>query len=132
MKKEFQPLARTMLRAPMSRMDVLTDKELKNVINNSRLFYKYNEDLDRESAYEKLNSKIANINKVEEKAIKVEADKKEREKEAKEKEKEIQREVRSTRSSSRRRSTAQNPIVKVLTSATFIRAAFGILKKVLK
>ena len=126
------PLARTMLRAPMSRMDILTPKELKNVINNSRLFYKYNEDLDRESAYEKLNSKIANINKAEEKAIKAAADKKEREKAAKEKEKERQREARATRSSSRRRSTAQNPIVKVLTSATFIRAAFGILKKVLK
>jgi DNA helicase HerA-like ATPase len=126
------PLARTMLRAPMSRMDILTDKELKNVINNSRLFYKYNEDLDRESAYEKLNEKIANINKAEEKAIKAEADRKQREKEAKQKEKEKQREERATRSSSRRRSTAQNPLIKVLTSATFIRAAFGILKKVLK
>ena len=45
------PLARTMLRAPMSRMDVLTDKELSNVIINSRLYYKYNKDLDRDSAY---------------------------------------------------------------------------------
>ena len=120
------PLARTMLRAPMSRMDVLTDKELKNVINNSRLFYKYNEDLDRESAYELLNSKIEEINKAEEKAIKAEADKKERERLAKEKERRT-----PTRSYSRR-STRQNPIIKVLTSATFIRAAFGILKKVLK
>tara|TARA_R110002049_G_scaffold609_3_gene3428 strand:+ start:6524 stop:8095 length:1572 start_codon:yes stop_codon:yes gene_type:complete len=126
------PLARTMLRAPMSRMDVLTDKELKNVINNSRLFYKYNENLDRESAYELLNEKIEKVNIAEAKAIKAEADKKEREKEAKEKEKERQREERASRSSSRRRSTAQNPIIKVLTSATFIRAAFGILKKVLK
>jgi hypothetical protein len=113
-------------------MDILTDKELKNVISNSRLFYKYNEDLDRESAYEKLNSKIANINKAEEKAIKAEADRKEREKEAKVREKEKQREERASRSSSRRRSTAQNPLIKVLTSATFIRAAFGILKKVMK
>jgi hypothetical protein len=126
------PLARTMLRAPMSRMDILTDKELKQVINNSRLFYKYNENLDRESAYELLNSKIAKVNLAEAKAIKAEADKKEKEKIAKEKQKEKQREERSTRSSSRRRSTAQNPLIKVLTSATFIRAAFGILKKVLK
>ncbi|MEO9569995.1 MAG: helicase HerA-like domain-containing protein [Polaribacter sp.] len=125
------PLARTMLRAPMSRMDILTDKELKNVINNSRLFYKYNENLDRASAYELLNSKIDKINKAEEKAIKEEADKKEREKRAKEKEKERQREQRASRTYTRR-STRQNPIVKVLTSATFIRAAFGILKKVLK
>ena len=126
------PLARTMLRAPMSRMDILTDKELKQVINNSRLFYKYNENLDRESAYELLNSKIAKVNLAEAKAIKAEVDKKEKEKIAKEKQKEKQREERSTRSSSRRRSTAQNPLIKVLTSATFIRAAFGILKKVLK
>ncbi|MCG1036696.1 helicase HerA-like domain-containing protein [Polaribacter sargassicola] len=126
------PLARTMLRAPMSRMDVLTEKELKSVINNSRLFYKYNENLDRESAYELLNSKIEKINIAEEKAIKEEAFKKEQEKLAKQKEKERQREERAAKTASRRRSTAQNPIVKVLTSATFIRAAFGILKKVIK
>ena len=114
-----------MLRAPMSRMDILTPKELKSVINNSRLFYKYNEDLDRESAYEKLNSKIEQINKAEEKAIKAAEEKKEKEKLAKEKAKESKR-------SYSRRSTRQNPIIKVLTSATFIRAAFGILKKVMK
>ena len=119
------PLARTMLRAPMSRMDILTPKELKNVINNSRLFYKYNENLDRESAYELLNSKIDKINKAEEKAIKDAAEKKEKEKLAKEKEKQ-------SRVSTRRRSTRQDPLVKVLTSATFIRAVFGILKKVIK
>lgn len=126
------PLARTMLRAPMSRMDVLTDKELKNVINNSRLFYKYNENLDRESAYELLNSKIEKVNLAEAKAIEKEKAQKEKEKVAKEREKERIREEKASRSSSRRRSTAQNPLIKVLTSATFIRAAFGILKKVLK
>ncbi|QXP70337.1 DUF853 family protein [Polaribacter sp. R2A056_3_33] len=126
------PLARTMLRAPMSRMDVLTDKELKNVINNSRLFYKYNENLDRESAYELLNEKIEKVNIAEAKAIQAETDKKEREKLAKERDKERIREERASRSTTRRRSTAQNPLIKVLTSATFIRAAFGILKKVLK
>ncbi|WP_218598738.1 helicase HerA-like domain-containing protein [Polaribacter sp. NJDZ03] len=126
------PLARTMLRAPMSRMDILSDKELKSVINNSRLFYKYNENLDRESAYELLNEKIEKVNIAEAKAIQVEADEKEREKLAKEKEKERIREERASRSTTRRRSTAQNPLIKVLTSATFIRAAFGILRKVLK
>ena len=125
------PLARTMLRAPMSRMDILSDKELKQVIGNSRLTHKYNQELDRESAYEMLNSKIDKINLAEEKAIKKEAEEKEREKAAREREKELARKRKSTRSYSRR-STRQNPIVKVLTSATFIRAAFGILKKVLK
>ena len=126
------PLARTMLRAPMSRMDILSEKELKNVINNSRLFYKYNENLDRESAYELLNSKIEKVNIAEAKAIEKEKAQKEKERLAKEREKEKQQEVKASRSYNRRRSTRQNPIVKVLTSATFIRAAFGILKKVLK
>lgn len=112
------PLARTMLRAPMSRMDVLTDKELKSVINNSRLYYKYNETLDRESAYELLNTKIKKINIAEEKAIQTAAAEKAK--------------LKSSKRTSSGKSTRQSPLVKVLTSATFIRAAFGILKKVLK
>jgi hypothetical protein len=110
------PLARTMLRAPMSRMDVLTEKEIKQVLDNSRLIPKYNDVVDRESAYELLNKKIEKINK--EKTT--EARKKEDDK------------TKRRSSSTRSRSTRQNPIIKVLTSATFIRAAFGILKKVLK
>ena len=47
-------------------MDVLTSKELKQLIGNSRLYYKYNEHIDRESAYEILNEKIEKINKKEE------------------------------------------------------------------
>ncbi|APG64363.1 ATPase [Tenacibaculum todarodis] len=109
------PLARTMLRAPMSRMDVLTPKEIKQVLDNSRLIPKYNEEVDRESAYEMLNGKIDKINK-----------EKTEEEERKEKEK-----TRKRSSSTSRRSTRQNPIIKVLTSATFIRSVFGILKKVL-
>ncbi len=52
------PLAHTMLRAPQSRMDVLTDKEIKNIVDNSALVGKYNETIDRESAYEILGGKI--------------------------------------------------------------------------
>ncbi|WNW02168.1 helicase HerA-like domain-containing protein [Tenacibaculum sp. HL-MS23] len=110
------PLARTMLRAPMSRMDVLTDKEIKQVLDNSRLIPKYNDTVDRESAYELLNEKIEKINK--EKTAEV----------LKEERAKTSRRSSATRS----RSTRQNPIVKVLTSATFIRSVFGILKKVLK
>ena len=122
------PLARTMLRAPMSRMDILTEQELNTVINNSRLAPKYNKNIDRESAYEMLNSKIEKVNLAEQKAIEDAENQKEKEKIAREREKER----RTTTRSSRRTSTRMNPIVKVLTSATFIRAAFGILKKVLK
>lgn len=109
------PLAATLLRAPMSRMDVLTDAELKEAIGNSKLVKKYNEEIDRESAYEILNEKI-------EKA----------QKEA-EKEEERERKTSSSRkSSSRRSSTRMNPVVKVLTSATFIRGVLGVLKKVIR
>lgn len=116
------PLAATMMRAPMSRMDVLTDNELSNLLSKSKLVKKYNEDIDRESAYEMLNEKIeqAEAEEAKEKARK--------EKEALKK---AESKKRSS-SSSRRKSTRMNPIVKVLTSATFIRSVFGILTKVLK
>lgn len=52
------PLAHTLLRAPQSRMDVLTDKEIKQLVSQSRLVDKYNKEVDRESAYEILNKKI--------------------------------------------------------------------------
>lgn len=116
------PLAATMMRAPMSRMDILTDSELNTLLSNSKLSKKYNKEVDRESAYELLNEKIK----------KAEAE------EAKEKAKKEQEALRKaeskrkSRSSSRRRSTRMNPVVKVLTSATFIRSVFGILTKVLK
>lgn len=51
-------LARTMLRAPASRMDVLTDKEIESIVRRSPLARKYNEVVDRESAYEMLEKKM--------------------------------------------------------------------------
>ena len=101
------------MRAPMSRMDILTPSELKAVINNSELVEKYEEVIDRESAYEILENKI-------------QVSKKDKVEDQKRKEKE-----KSSRSSSRRKSTRQNPIIKVLTSATFIRSVLGILKKII-
>ena len=49
-----------MMRTPMSRMDILTDTEIKALLDKSALKTKYNEVIDRESAYEILNAKIAN------------------------------------------------------------------------
>ncbi len=114
------PLAATMMRAPMSRMDILTDSELEDLLSDSKLVKKYNEEVDRESAYELLNKKIeqAEAEELKEKAKK--------EKEALEKAKS------KSKGSSTRKSTRMNPIVKVLTSATFIRSVFGILTKVMK
>lgn len=52
------PLVHTMLRAPQSRMDVLTETEIKEIVRNSRFAAKYNEEIDRESAYEILTKKV--------------------------------------------------------------------------
>jgi hypothetical protein len=52
------PLAYVMLRAPQSRMDVLTDAEMDQLISRSALVRKYNEVINRESAYEILTKKI--------------------------------------------------------------------------
>ncbi|TVZ16896.1 helicase HerA-like domain-containing protein [Maribacter sp. MAR_2009_72] len=104
------PLAATLLRAPMSRMDVLTDKELAHVIDKSSLVNKYNEIIDRESAYEILNEKIDEAEKLAEK----------------------EKNKPKPRRTSTRQSSRQNPIIKVLTSATFIRGVLGVLKKVMR
>ena len=117
------PLAATMLRAPMSRMDVLTDSELNTLIDKSKLIKKYNDEVDRESAYELLNKKI-------EKAESEEA--KEKAKLENERIEKESRKSKSNRTTSTRKSTRQNPIIKVLTSATFIRGVMGILTKVMK
>jgi DNA helicase HerA-like ATPase len=52
------PLAHTYLRAPQSRMDVLSQREIDAVLDQSNLIQKYNEEIDRESAYEILTGKI--------------------------------------------------------------------------
>ena len=114
------PLAATMMRAPMSRMDVLTDSELSTLLGKSKLIKKYNETIDRESAYELLNKKIDQAQATEAK-----------EKARKEHEELKKAETKQKQSSARRRSVI-NPVVKVLTSATFIRSVFGILTKLMK
>ncbi len=106
------PLAVTLMRAPMSRMDILTEAELRELIGRSKLVSKYRETVDRESAYEILGAKIE----------RAEADA----------ERQRQREPAGRSTATSRRSTRQDPVVKVLTSATFIRGVLGILKKVMR
>jgi uncharacterized protein len=62
------PLVRTLLRAPQSRMDVLEPNEISGLLAGSHLVKKYNEELDRESAYELLADKIAQAEEASEKA----------------------------------------------------------------
>lgn len=57
------PLARTMLRAPRTRMGVLDNSEVDALLGSSKLVEKYNEEIDRESAYEMLNAKLAEVDK---------------------------------------------------------------------
>ncbi len=52
------PLVHTMLRAPQSRMDVLTDSEIEKILRGSKIIDKYNEIINRESAYEILTGKV--------------------------------------------------------------------------
>lgn len=118
------PLAATLLRAPMSRMDVLEDDELTDLLDESKLIKKYNEEIDRESAYEMLNEKIENAEM-------------EEAKEKARKEREELKRASSGRSSSRgrgrsRRRSSRSSIEKVLTSPTVIRGVLQILNKVLR
>lgn len=52
------PLAATVCRAPLSRMDVLEQAEVDALVAKSKIAAKYNEEIDRESAYEILTGKI--------------------------------------------------------------------------
>ena len=104
------PLVATMMRAPMSRMDILTDAEIQEINKNSKLVKKYSEVIDRESAYEILTKKIESA---QEQAVVVEETKKV-----------------STETSTA--SVVTKSVLKVVTSATFIRGAFGILSKLFK
>lgn len=115
------PLAATMMRAPMSRMDILTKSELGKLLSDSELAKKYNKEIDRESAYEMLTEKIKLAEAEEAKA-----------KAAAEKEALKKAESKRKKTSTRRKSSRQNPLLKVLTSPTVIRSVLGILTKMMR
>ncbi len=52
------PLAAVLLCPPKSRMDVLEQSEIDSIVASSRIVSRYNESIDRESAYEILNKKL--------------------------------------------------------------------------
>ncbi len=104
------PLAVCMIQAPMSRMDVLSLTEIEGLIEKSTLKNKYNNIVDRESAYEILNRKLTL-----------------------EKPAETVTETRKTAAPKKKEeSYFTKQVIKVLTSATFIRGAFGVLTKIFK
>ena len=107
------PLAATMMRAPMSRMDVLNESEIAAINTNSKLVRKYSEEIDRESAYEILAKKIESAVQQAEATAETEVEEKK----------------------SNEPSTASvigKSVVKVVTSATFIRGVFGVLSKMFR
>ena len=107
------PLAATMMRAPTSRMDVLTESEIQTINTKSKLVKKYSELIDRESAYELLTQKI---NAANEQATQAATEAKEE----------------KTTSGPSTTEVVTKSVLKVVTSATFIRGAFGILSKLFK
>lgn len=108
------PLVATMMRAPMSRMDILTDDEIETINSKSKLVKKYSEEIDRESAYEILNKKIEEANQVNAK------------------QEEQQASERQSKSEPSTASVVGKSVLKVVTSATFIRGVFGVLTKIFK
>jgi uncharacterized protein len=103
------PLIHTMLLAPKSRMDILSDAEMDAIIGKSKLVAKYNQVVDTESAYEILNAKLA---AAQEKSAAVEAEK------------------ATTKASKKEESFFDNPIVKQVgrTAASIItRSLLGAL-----
>ncbi|CAN1574228.1 COG0433 HerA helicase [Flavobacteriaceae bacterium] len=104
------PLVATMMRAPMSRMDVLTDAEIQEINTKSKLVKKYSEILDRESAYEMLTKKI----------------------DAAQEQVAVEQEKKQENTEPSKASVVTKSVLKVVTSASFIRGAFGILSKMFK
>jgi hypothetical protein len=51
-------LVHTLIRPPLSRMDILTEEEIVQLTTSSRIVRKYNKDIDRESAHEILMERI--------------------------------------------------------------------------
>ena len=104
------PLAATMMRAPMSRMDILTESEIQEINTKSKLVKKYSELIDRDSAYEILIKKIADANEQT-----IEED-----------------ETKDEKNEPSTATTLGKSALKIVTSASFIRGAFSILAKILK
>ncbi|PWA05716.1 helicase HerA-like domain-containing protein [Flavobacterium laiguense] len=104
------PLVATMMRAPMSRMDVLTESEIQEINSKSKLVKKYEEVMDRESAYEMLNKKIESA---QEQVV-------------------VEQEKKKDSNEPSTASVVTKSVLKVVTSASFIRGAFGILSKMFK
>ena len=103
------PLVHCMLRAPNSRMDILTEAEIDALVDKSKIAARYNKVVDSESAYEILNEKL---------------------KEATEKKEVLKEEKEEKKTASKEKSVFDNPTVKQVgrTAASIItRSLLGVL-----
>ena len=110
------PLVHCLLCSPRSRMDILTDVEIDNLVNSSKLAAKYNQVIDNESAYEMLTEKLQDAAA---KAAEAEAEK------AKQKEQE-----KAKKSAPKEKGFFDDPVVKSMTRTagnTLVRSLLGAL-----
>lgn len=110
------PLVHCLLCSPRSRMDILTDVEIDNLVSSSKLAAKYNQVVDSESAYEMLTEKLR---EAAEKAAEAEAEK------AKQKEEE-----KAKKAAPKEKGFFDDPVVKSMTRTagnTLVRSLLGAL-----
>jgi adenylosuccinate lyase len=88
----------------------LTESEIQEINSKSKLVKKYEEVMDRESAYEMLNKKIESA---QEQVV-------------------VEQEKTQDSNEPSTASVVTKSVLKVVTSASFIRGAFGILSKMFK
>lgn len=103
------PLVHCMLASPRSRMDILTEAEIDQVVSKSRIAAKYNEVIDSRSAYEILTEKL-------EAAAQQEEEKKET--------------VKKEKPAPKEKGFFDDPVVKSMTRTagnTIIRSLLGVL-----
>lgn len=96
------PLVHTLLRAPQSRMDILSEDEIDDIIAASSLIPRYNKEVDRESAYEVLKEKIEEAQEDERQA-------------------ELKKEQEKAQSVSRRRVKKEKSMLEEISSNTMVR-----------
>jgi hypothetical protein len=107
------PLVHCMIRPPQSRMDILTETEIDDLVSRSKIAGKYNQVIDSVSASEMLTEKL---NEAEMKT-----------QEQKQQEPEVKKERRS---SAKEKGILDNPVVKSMTRTagnTLVRSLLGVL-----
>lgn len=104
------PLVHCMMKPPQSRMDILTEGEIDNIISKSKIVGKYNTVIDNESAYEILTDKLNDAAK----------------KEAAQKEEETEQKT----TTKKEKGILDNPVVKSMTRTAgnqIVRGLLGVL-----